>query len=139
MHKGIGLLIANKDDTLFFVQQKDQNYLPEKWRGAFSFWGGEVELEDKSFEFALKRELEEEIDYIIDFKINTIKLIGKYKIKSDEEFIFYLYKINLGDNEFIQICNSKIKEGLGLVANKEQLQTQNWVWGLEQVLIQIFD
>ena len=47
MHYGVGLLISNESQTQFFVQQKDETYPYEDWRGCLSFWGGAIEEGDE--------------------------------------------------------------------------------------------
>ena len=42
-HTGVGLIVANKDRSRYFVQEKDETYTPKKWANCLSFWGGGIE------------------------------------------------------------------------------------------------
>jgi len=37
MHQGVGLLIRNDQNSLFFIQEKDKDYMPTKWIDGFLF------------------------------------------------------------------------------------------------------
>ena len=133
MHQGVGLLIINKNNNTFFVQQKDKNYLPEKWINALSFWGGEVETEDMTPYYALIRELDEELKFVLNFE-KRIKLVDNFLVISNSDYNFCLYELFVNNSEFDLICNSQVSEGVGVIKSKQQLLSTNWVWGLENVI-----
>ncbi len=139
MHQGVGLLIQNERNDLFFIQQKDEKYSQKKWIGAYSFWGGEIENGDLTIYDALLRELNEEILTSIDFLKHDFNFIGKYTVNSDEVYLFNLYLLTLNEFQFLELCNAEIKEGNGVVINQNELINGNWVWGLEQVIKNYFE
>ena len=134
MHKGVGLIISNKSKTLFFVQQKDENYPVKKWAGCYSFWGGKVEESDDSLLEALKRELFEEIKANIDFDVSKINPIGEFIIDCDEKFLFNLFELVLPEDQLHKLQSAEIYEGYGTLISLNELKRGKWIWCLEQVV-----
>lgn len=133
MHQGVGLIIGNKSKELFFVQKKDHNYPISKWIDGFSFWGGAVEESDASTYEALVRELQEELTTELDYP--NIQFVREFLVKSDRDYTFYLFEL-LVDDEVLQNLNKQtVKEGHADLVTRADLLTQNWIWGLEQVIV----
>jgi len=139
MHKGVGVIIGNKESNKFFVQKKDEKYQIKKWINAFSFWGGEVEKTDKTPFEALIRELTEELGSEFIYDKSEIKFIDNYIVKSEPDFSFNLFELLLATKDFENLTNLKINEGSGTVQNKDSLLTGVWVWGLEEVIKNYFE
>ncbi|MFK7798649.1 MAG: NUDIX domain-containing protein [Aureispira sp.] len=137
MHKGVGLIIGNTTKDLFFVQKKDQNYPITKWIDGFSFWGGAVEENDKSLYEALIRELQEELTTALDYP--NIQFVKEFLVKSDRNYTFYLFELLVDETVLQRLQNQEVKEGNADLVTKTTLLTQNWIWGLEQVIFQYFN
>lgn len=137
MHKGTGLIIGNKAKDLFFIQKKDKDYQFKKWIDAFSFWGGEIEKRDNSPYDALIREIQEELTFQFDYE--QIKFVDEFLVKSDEDYKFYLFELLVSDNLLQSMKGQKVNEGNCVLVKKELLLKNNWVWGLEQIIIQYFE
>lgn len=132
MHKGVGLIIGNASKELFFVQKKDKDYPVTKWVDGFSFWGGAVEENDPSPYEALIRELKEELTIDLDYP--KIQFVQEFLVKSDRIYTFYLFEL-LVDDKVLQTLNQQtVKEGHADLVTRADLLTQNWIWGLEQVI-----
>ncbi len=136
MHKGVGLIITNKSKAQFFIQQKDENYPIKKWAMCFSFWGGEIEETDDSLLRALKRELVEEIEDVINFESLTINFVDEFKINCDEAFVFTLFELILDNEQLHQLQEAKIFEGYGKLVSLDELKNGKWIWCLEHVIAQ---
>lgn len=136
MHKGVGLIITNKDKTHFFVQQKDENYPIKKWAMCYSFWGGKIEESDGSLVEALNRELAEEIDGMFDFEPLKINFVNEYTVYCDKTFVFSLFELILDDEILDQFKRAEIREGYGKLITLDELKNGKWIWCLEQVVAQ---
>jgi len=134
MHKGVGLIITNKNKTHFFVQQKDENYPVKKWAGCYSFWGGKIENTDNSKLDALKRELVEEIENVIDFESSAINFMKSFEIICDRNFEFHLFELLLEDELFSELQNATIMEGYGVTLTTDEVKNGKWIWCLEKVV-----
>lgn len=133
MHKGIGLIIGNRNRDKFFIQIKDNEYPIKKWIGAFSFWGGGIEASDISELEALRREIIEEIEPA-DFILNhEWKRIDSFIVESEPAFHFTLYEMLIEDHEFDEFNHVSINEGFGTFAFHTDLLEREWVWGLKSV------
>ncbi len=136
MHKGVGLIITNKKRTLFFVQQKDENYPVEKWAKCYSFWGGKIEESDFSYLEALKRELYEEINGNIDFTSSKIEFVSKFIVNCDKTYEFNLFELVVDDMELQELKSTEIFEGHGVLISLNELINGKWIWCLERVINQ---
>lgn len=88
-HHGVGLLIKNAEQDLFFVQQKDETYPVEKWRGSISFWGGKIEDFDTDSKTAVLRELNEEIITEVEFEKCNFEFVKQFAIKTTSKPYFF--------------------------------------------------
>lgn len=130
MHKGVGLLISNKDQSRFFIQQKDETYPFEIWRGCCSFWGGAIEDNDLDELAAVNRELEEELPLAFAM-LQTIPptLVGKYNIPTvDSSFDLTVFEIRLSNDQLAQLAKTKVLEGNGILFSREKAMAQKWIW-----------
>ena len=131
----VGAIITNPNRSKFFIQVKDSEYSIKKWRGAYSFWGGAIELEDKNHLSALTREIKEELPQIAQKLINgKIKNIGDYSVKSDIDYGFRLYEITISNNELEKLYNHQPKEGNSKLITRKQLLSNNWISNLEVII-----
>lgn len=137
MHKGVGLIITNKEKSLFFVQKKDKNYPIKKWIDCFSFWGGAIEDDDQSPLDALIREVKEEINF--DLKIDEIKFIDEFMVKSDTDFPFFLFELIVSEETLKALPQLKVNEGNSSLVSKDELLKGQWIWGLELVIANYFE
>ncbi len=134
IHQGVGIIIKNKSDTLFLIQEKDETYPIPQYRNCYSLFGGRIEDEETVFE-GLMRELNEELllDDLLD-QMN-IHFIQKFQIKTKEKYFhFHLFEGILDDDLFQKLSSIKCYEGYSHIIEKKELQNIQWVWGLEKVL-----
>ena len=138
IHEGVGLLISNSDQTQFFVQIKDAQYLYEAWRGACAFWGGAMEPEDERELTAVERELEEEIpDAALLLKHIPKNKIQRYLIKNKtvtRPFYLTVFEAVVTTEVLLQIAQTKVLEGEGLLLSKDDLLERKWIWGMDFIL-----
>ncbi|MFT5647483.1 MAG: hypothetical protein ACI976_002175 [Aureispira sp.] len=142
MHKGVGLLISNTDQTQFFVQIKDEQYPYEAWRGACSFWGGAIETGEDELT-AVERELEEEIpdaarllNHISKTKLNHYLIDNKTVI---QPFSLTVFEAVVSTQELQQLAQTRVLEGRALVLSKTDLLKRKWIWGMDFILKEYLD
>lgn len=137
MHYGVGLLISNENQTRFFVQQKDEYYPFEDWRGCLSFWGGAVEKEDNSNLQAVARELEEEIPEAVALLQNYSKQeIGTFKITYAQPFFLTVFEVRVPDYLLEQIAKVEVLEGNGLLLSDTDIKAQKWIWETDFIFLE---
>lgn len=138
MHEGVGLLIGNTDQTLFFVQIKDEQYPYAAWRGACAFWGGEMEPEDEGELTAVERELEEEIpDAAQVLKSFPKNKINRYLIDNKtvtHPFGLTIFEVVVPTHVLEQIAQTRVLEGQALLLSKTDLLKRKWIWGMDFIL-----
>lgn len=138
IHEGVGLLISNSDQTQFFVQIKDAQYPYKAWRGACAFWGGAMEPEDERELTAVERELEEEIpDAALLLKHIPKNKIQRYLIKNKtviRPFYLTIFEAVVTTEVLLQIAQTKVLEGEGLLLSKTDLLERKWIWGMDFIL-----
>lgn len=145
MHQGVGLLISNTDQTLFFVQIKDEQYPYEAWRGACSFWGGAIEPEDEQELTAVERELtavERELEEEIPDAALLLKHIPKTKIKRylidnktvTQPFSLTVFEAIVSTEALQQLAQTNVLEGRALLLSKTDLLKRKWIWGMDFIL-----
>lgn len=143
MHEGVGLLISNTDQTLFFVQIKDEQYPYAAWRGACAFWGGEMEPEDERELTAVERELEEEIpDAAQILKPFSKNKINRYLIDNKtvvRPFGLTIFEAVVPTKVLQQIAQTRVLEGQALLLSKTDLLKRKWIWGMDFILKEYLD
>lgn len=135
-HRGVGILLSNLEHTQFLLQQKDETYPHEQYRGSLSFWGGAIE-EGEEFVVAAWRELEEELpDCLPYLKDKDLTLINHFEVKVNDKysFPFGLLELCIEQTLLEKIAQMKVEEGRSILLNKNELKDYTWVWGLEQVM-----
>lgn len=135
IHKGVGLLISNKDHNQFFIQIKDEQYPYKEWRGACAFWGGAIEEEDQDERTAVERELEEEIPEAA-FLLKDIQKnkINRYWIDNKsvvQPFWLSIYEVTIENEQLQKVAKSTVLEGKGLLISKSDLLQKKWIWGMD--------
>lgn len=138
-HKGVGLLIANQDQSRFFVQQKDETYPYPEWQLAYSFWGGAIEANETTQE-ALFRELFEELpNYAPALIKKEPSFVGSFSVFTGDETFFELNVFILSiDNELFEtFSNDSVLEGYGRFVGKEELLSSVWIWNTSFILKKI--
>lgn len=129
MHQGVGLLIGNKNGSQFFVQQKDDTYPHEVWRGCLSFWGGAIE-QGESPRTALARELEEEIPesvaLLADFDIEQLKTYTVHAYHG--AFELTVFEVKVTDEILQQLTTIKVLEGEGVLLERAAIENRKWIW-----------
>ncbi len=130
MHQGVGLLIANEDYTRFFIQQKDETYPFEEWRGCCSYWGGAIEPTDADEWAAVWRELEEELPQTLPIlKKKGLLIKGKYKVATfDSSFDLTVFEVLLTEKQLDSVAKTKVLEGRGLLLSRAEALAQKWIW-----------
>ncbi len=129
MHQGVGVLIGNKNGSRFFVQQKDETYPHEAWRGCLSFWGGAIQA-GESPRTALARELEEEIPesvaLLADFDIEQLK---KYTVQAYHgAFELTVFEVKVTDKILQQLTTIRVLEGEGVLLERAAIEKRKWIW-----------
>ena len=138
-HRGVGLLIANEDQSRFFVQQKDETYPYPEWQLAYSFWGGAIEANETPQE-ALFRELFEELpSYAPTLIKKEPSFAGSFSVFTGEKDFFELNVFLLSvDNQFFETFSSEeVLEGYGRFVGKEELLSSAWIWNTSFILEKI--
>ncbi|MCP4440824.1 MAG: NUDIX domain-containing protein [Aureispira sp.] len=135
VHEGVGLLITNAEHSLFYLQVKDETYPAAQWRGAYSFWGGAIDLEDSSPAAAVKRELEEELPETLEWLLPIPrKEIKTYQIEHEQSFPLTFF-VAIVSNEQLELLGQQTPaEGYGRLVERTQLFENDWIWGLEIVI-----
>lgn len=135
IHKGVGLLISNEEQSQFFVQIKDEQYPYEAWRGACAFWGGAIEEKDQDEITAVERELEEEIpDAALLLKGIPKNKIKRYWIDNKsvvQPFWLNIYEVVVDNKQLQQIAKTRVLEGKGALLSKQDLLQKKWIWGMD--------
>lgn len=134
-HKGVGLLITNKEHSLFYLQVKDETYPFAKWRGSYTFWGGAVDPEDVSPAAAVQREIEEELPNTLDWLLPIArKEIKTYQVEHERSFPLTLF-VSIVSNEQLELLDQQTPaEGYGKLVKRTDLFKNSWIWGLEVVI-----
>ncbi|MBR9706022.1 NUDIX hydrolase [Candidatus Pacearchaeota archaeon] len=132
-YNGVGAIITNSDKSLFYVQEKDEEYRFKEFIGCSSFFGGGIEKDDKNEFEALKREINEELPTVSNILFNgAIKKVDAFIIKHGEEnFTFTLFEIIIPNEELLKFENISPTEGRGKLLKLQELQKQKWVWNLQ--------
>ncbi len=134
---GVGVLVANSDKVMFYLQRKDNEYPIQEYRGKFSFWGGGVRP-DESVLQAQKRELWEELrPYAAKTISDCMVKVGDYDMQP--EGTFTLYEAVLSDDNFRMISQLSVNEGIGLVVPRHDILKMEFVYGLEEVMRQYIE
>jgi len=135
-HHGVGAIITTPDRSLCYVQQKDQTYPFEDFRGSYSFWGGAIEDGEERYQ-ALERELQEEIpDFADILSAAETNEINTYKVQNDlvGEFKFTLYEIIVPKKILTSLSGTTVQEGIGVSTQRDSLASLKWILGLEHVV-----
>ena len=135
VHRGVGLLIGNADQTMFFVQVKDEDYPYPEWRGACAYWGGEIESTDADELMAVERELVEELPGAVKILSRVPKTrIDQYWVDNDslkDPFWLTIYEAVVSDHELQQISENEVLEGYGELMSREELLERKWIWKMD--------
>ncbi len=131
---GVGVVITDDSESEFFIQQKDETYPLDEYRGLYSFFGGSVnpgENEMGALERELKEELEPEAVKIIAM---VAKKIGQFAVSANsKDFSYTLFKAKLPTDYVRALKMAKVKEGRGIVVSKKELAHLDFIWGLNGV------
>jgi hypothetical protein len=133
IHKGVGLLIGNSDQTRFFVQIKDEEYPFVEWRGACAYWGGAIEEDDISELKAVERELEEELPGAVPILKDIPKIrIDKYWVDEVESpFWLTIFEVVVSDKQLMEVAVNKVLEGYGRLMTREEILESKWIWKMD--------
>jgi len=133
VHKGVGLLIGNSDQTQFFVQIKDEEYPFEEWRGACAYWGGAIEEDDSSELEAVERELEEEVPGAVPILEDIPKIrVDKYWVEEVEQpFWLTIFEAVVSDEQLKRVAENEVLEGYGRLMTREEILESKWIWKMD--------
>lgn len=129
--------ITNRKKTLFYLQQKDEDYWIPEYRLKYCFFGGQVEKNETELE-ALKRELFEEIDerFALTISKNSKKLFDVYFTNIHKEYCKLSMHESVLEEEFLEkLSHTKAKEGKGLLVKIEDFQTTPFFWDLKKSVL----
>ncbi len=118
---GAVVSITNRERTLFYLQQKDEEYWIPENRLRYCFFGGGVKRGENELE-ALQRELLEEFDERSALVIskNSKKLFdAHFKNILNEPYKISLYESVLEDEFLRELPNLPVKEGIGRLVKRE--------------------
>ena len=133
IHRGVGLLIGNEDQTQFFIQIKDNTYPIPQWRGACAFWGGAMEPEDVNELAAVLREVEEEIPAALP----CLNLVEKDKVdtfwveNNGNPFWLTIFEAVVPNEQLQTIAKVDVLEGNGRLISRAELLSKFWIFGMD--------
>jgi len=129
IHKGVELIITNKNYDTFIIQQKDEDYWIKEYRLKYCLFGGGIEKNETPIK-ALRRELYEEfpkIEAALLYK-NTKKLFSfNFKNIFRKPCKTFIYETILKDSELKMISKNKVKEGKrGILIKRNKLDESSF-------------
>lgn len=138
-HHGVGVIVADENRNVFYIQQKDDNYPIPQFRRCHSVWGGEIEKNEEE-QSALERELREELQpEVAETIIRASNRLWETEVVSGgQTYKFTLYEAVLPYAQLREIAGKPVNEGKGVLALKKEIGKLPFIHGLETVLARYF-
>jgi len=141
MHHGVGIIIHNPGQELFYLQDKMGTYPIPEFRNHLSFFGGKRDPGETTID-TLERELNEEWDdpilrkMVPDLarKLGTFDVCANTKSFGEVQYKLTLYHACLPNDSFERLMRQEVFEGEAVVVRKDKLMHQNYIWGLKSPL-----